>query len=86
MPAELLGRSHLRVYHLLYDYTVTAIQYNPAIHAFYIGLCWWGKPGNVALVAAMPQLFLSLNAAIPISLGNRILCQQPTRLDFQRSC
>ena len=48
----------------LYDYTMTAIRRNPTIHAFCMCLCRQGKPGKMALVAAMPKLFLILNAVI----------------------
>ena len=46
----------------LYMATVTVIRHNPAIRTFYTRPCAKGKPGKVALVAAMRKLFTVLNA------------------------
>lgn len=56
VPRQRLGRSRLRVYDLLYDYTVTTIRHNLAMNAFCIRLYRWDKSGKMALVAAMPKL------------------------------
>ncbi len=46
----------------LYMATVTAIRYNPAIRDFYTHLYDKGKPGKVALVAAIRKLLTFSNA------------------------
>ena len=47
---------------ILYMATVTAIRHNPTIRTIYTRLCAKGKPGKVALVAAMRKLLVILNA------------------------
>jgi len=54
------GRAGVR--HTLYMATVSAISCNPVIGAFYRRLRGQGKPGKVALIAAMHKLVTILNA------------------------
>jgi transposase len=54
------GRAGVR--HTLYMATVSAISCNPHIGAFYQRLRAQGKPGKVALIAAMHKLLIILNA------------------------
>lgn len=56
------GRAHVRA--VLYMATVTAVQHNPVIRAFYKRLIATGKPSKVALVAAMRKLLLILNSML----------------------
>ena len=49
---------------ILYMTTVSAVQHNPVIRAFYTCLCDKGKPRKVALVAAMRKLLTVLNAVM----------------------
>ena len=49
---------------VLYMATLTAIQRNPAIAAFYQRLTSAGRPGKVALTAAMRKLLTILNAIL----------------------
>jgi transposase len=56
------GRADVRS--SLYMATLSAIRCNPAIRAFYRRLRGAGKPGKVALVAAMHKLLTILNAII----------------------
>lgn len=48
----------------LYMAVITAIQFNPAIKAFYVRLVAAGKPKKVALVACMRKLLTILNAMV----------------------
>jgi len=43
---------------------ITAIQFNPAIRAFYVRLVAAGKAKKVALVACMRKLLTVLNAMV----------------------
>lgn len=54
------GRSHIRT--ALYMATVSAVRCNPVIRAYYQRLVRAGKPGKVALTAAMHKLLTILNA------------------------
>ena len=54
------GRAAIR--RTLYMATVVAIRYNPVIAPFYARLRAAGKPGKVALIAAMHKLLTILNA------------------------
>jgi len=56
------GRPHIR--RVLYMATVTAIKHNPAIRAFHQRLVAAGRPGKVALTAAMRKLLTILNAML----------------------
>lgn len=56
------GRAPVRT--VLYMATLSAIRYNPAIAAFYQRLRAGGRPGKVAVVAAMRKLLTILNAMI----------------------
>ncbi len=56
------GRADVRA--VLYMATLSAIRYNPAIRAFYQRLRAAGKPGKVALVAAMRKFLTILNAMV----------------------
>ena len=48
----------------LYMAVVTAIQFNPAVMAFYVRLVEAGKAKKVALVACMRKLLTILNAMV----------------------
>lgn len=48
----------------LYMAVITAIQFNPAVRAFYARLVAGGKPKKVALVACMRKLLTVLNAMV----------------------
>jgi transposase len=61
-PDRERGRAHVRA--VLYMATLSAIRYNPAIRAFYQRLRADGKPGKVALVAAMRKFLTILNAMV----------------------
>jgi transposase len=56
------GRASVR--RVLYMATLTAIQRNAAIRAFYERLCTSGRPKKVALTAAMRKLLTILNAML----------------------
>ena len=56
------GRAHVRC--VLYMATITAIRHNPAIRVFYSRLRTAGRPGKVALTAAMRKLLTILNAMV----------------------
>jgi transposase len=56
------GRAPIRK--VLFMATLTAIQHNPAIAAFYRRLVATGRPGKVALTAAMRKLLTILNAIL----------------------
>jgi transposase len=56
------GRGHIR--RVLYMATLTAIKHNPAIRAFHQRLVAAGRPGKVALTAAMRKLLTILNAML----------------------
>ncbi|HDS1223315.1 TPA: IS110 family transposase, partial [Stenotrophomonas maltophilia] len=46
----------------LYMAALTAIRYEPGLHAFYAGLKAKGKASKVALVAVMRKMLVILNA------------------------
>ncbi|HEX7215171.1 MAG TPA: IS110 family transposase [Methylomirabilota bacterium] len=56
------GRGHVR--RVLYMATLTAIKHNPIIRAFHRRLVGAGRPGKVALTAAMRKLLTILNAML----------------------
>lgn len=56
------GRAPIRK--VLYMATLTAIKHNPAIRTFYHRLVAAGRPGKVALTAAMRKLLTILNAIL----------------------
>jgi transposase len=56
------GRAHIR--HSLYMATVAAIKHNPVIRAFFHRLVAAGRPGKVAVTAAMRKLRTILNAML----------------------
>jgi transposase len=56
------GRARVRT--ALYMATLTAVRYNPVLHAFWTRLRTQGKPGKVALVACMHKLLTHLNALL----------------------
>lgn len=56
------GRAPIR--RVLYMATLTAIKHNPAIRAFHHRLVAAGRPGKVALTAAMRKLLTILNALL----------------------
>jgi transposase len=56
------GRAHIR--RVLYMATLTAITHNPVIRAFHQRLVAAGRPGKVALTAAMRKLLTILNAML----------------------
>lgn len=56
------GRASVRT--VLYMATLTAIRHNPVIATFYQRLRAGGRPGKVALVAAMRKLLTILNAIV----------------------
>lgn len=56
------GRAGVRC--TLYMAVITAIQFNPAIRAFYVRLVEAGKAKKVALVACMRKLLTILNAMV----------------------
>lgn len=56
------GRPHIR--RVLYMATLAAIKHNPAIRAFHQRLVAAGRPGKVALTAAMRKLLTILNAML----------------------
>lgn len=56
------GRGHIR--RVLYMATLTAITHNPTIRAFHRRLVAAGRPGKVALTAAMRKLLTILNAML----------------------
>jgi transposase len=56
------GRASVRA--VLYMATLSAIRHNPAIATFYQRLRAGGRPGKVALVAAMRKLLTILNAIV----------------------
>jgi transposase len=56
------GRSHVRS--VLYMATLSALQSNPAIAAYYERLIARGKPRKVAIVACMRKLLITLNAML----------------------
>ena len=57
------GRASVR--HVLYMATLAAIRHNPVIAAFYQRLVTAGRPGKLALTAAMRKLLVILNAILP---------------------
>jgi transposase len=56
------GRGPVR--HVLYMATLSAIRHNPVIAAFYERLVTTGRPGKLALTAAMRKLLVILNAIL----------------------
>ncbi len=56
------GRAHIR--RSLYMATLTAIKHNPVIRAFFHRLVAAGRPGKVAVTAAMRKLLTILNAML----------------------
>lgn len=56
------GRPHIR--RVLYMATLSAIKYNPAIRVFHQRLVTAGRPGKVAITAAMRKLLTILNAML----------------------
>jgi len=56
------GRAHVR--RILYMATVAAIKYNSVIRAFFHRLVPAGRPGKVAVIAAMRKLLTILNAML----------------------
>ena len=56
------GRAHIR--RVLYMATLTTITHNPVIRAFHQRLVAAGRPGKVALTAAMRKLLTILNAML----------------------
>ena len=56
------GRAHVR--RILYMATVAAIKYNPVIRVFFHRLVAAGRPGKVAVIAAMRKLLTILNAML----------------------
>ncbi len=54
------GRARVRA--VLYMATLSAVQHNPVIRAFYERLVGAGKPKKVALTACMRKLLTILNA------------------------
>jgi transposase len=56
------GRPAVR--HVLYMAALTAIRHNPVIAAFYQRLVTAGRPGKLALTAAMRKLLVILNAIL----------------------
>jgi transposase len=56
------GRAHIR--RILYRATVAAIKHNPVIRAFFHRLVAAGRPGKVAVIAAMRKLLTILNAML----------------------
>lgn len=56
------GRAHIR--RVLYMATVAAIKFNPVIRVFFQRLVVAGRPGKVALTAAMRKLLTILNAML----------------------
>jgi len=56
------GHAHVR--HILYMATVAAIKHDPVIRAFFQRLVAAGRPGNVAVTAAMRKLLTILNAML----------------------
>jgi transposase len=56
------GRPHIR--RVLYMATLSAIKYNPAIRGFHHRLVTAGRPGKVAITAAMRKLLTILNAML----------------------
>jgi len=56
------GRAHIR--RVLYTATLAAITHNPVIRAFHQRLVAAGRPGKVALTAAMRKLLTILNAML----------------------
>lgn len=56
------GRASVR--HVLYMATLAAIRHNPVIAAFYQRLVTAGRPGKLALTAAMRKLLVILNAIL----------------------
>jgi transposase len=56
------GRAPIR--RSLYMATVTAIKHNPVIRTFFHRLVAAGRPGKVAVIAAMRKLLTILNAML----------------------
>jgi transposase len=56
------GRPHIR--RVLYMATLSAIKHNPAIRLFHHRLVTAGRPGKVAITAAMRKLLTILNAML----------------------
>lgn len=56
------GRAPVR--HVLYMATLSAIRHNPIIAAFYQRFVTAGRPGKVAVIAAMRKLLVILNAIL----------------------
>lgn len=56
------GRAEIR--NVLYMASLSAIQHEPRIRDFYRGLRARGKPGKVALVAAMRKMLVIINARV----------------------
>ena len=59
-----IGGGRVRIRNGLYMPTVTALNHNPRIKAFYKRLVENGKPKMVALVAAMRKLLIILNTMV----------------------
>lgn len=56
------GRARVRT--ALYMSALSAVRYNPVLHAFWTRLREQGKPPNVALVACMQKLLIILTAML----------------------
>ena len=56
------GRPQIR--RVLYMATLSAIRFNPAIREFHQRLVTAGRPGKVAITAAMRKLLTILNAML----------------------
>lgn len=56
------GRGQVRS--VLYNVAMSAIRFNPAIKEFYQRLTAKGKPGKVALIAAMRKIIVIINAMV----------------------
>lgn len=69
------GRAPVRA--VLYMATLSAVQHNPVLKAFYQRLCQAGKPRKVALTAAMRKLLVILNAMVKHKTPWRASCPNP---------
>jgi transposase len=65
------GRSRLRM--VLYMAALVAIRWEPAIRTFYTRLRANGKPGKVALVAAMRKILVILNARMRDDMAGQLM-------------
>ncbi len=69
------GRAQVRA--VLYMATLSAVQHNPVLKAFYQRLQRAGKPNKVALTAAMRKLLVILNAMLKHKTPWRTQCPNP---------